>query len=98
MLLLVLAAVIVGAEVGRHLQNGLASRPPVAVAVGAMQLLAGWCLIPGGPFRCALGFCLLVCGALPLAMGLFQFWRRWRQAQSRKAKQTALLGRSGCCL
>jgi hypothetical protein len=87
--LLVVAAAIVGSEVGRELQKCLAYRPPVAVAVGAMQTLAGICLVPGGSYRMALGFCLILCGCLPLGMGLSQFWGRWRQARRRKAKQSA---------
>ena len=88
--LLVLAAGIVGTEIGRELQKCLAYRPPVAVAVGTMQVVAGFCLIPGGSYRTALGFCLMLCGCLPLGMSLFQFWGRWRQAQRRKAKQSAV--------
>ena len=94
MMTMILIAVIIGAiigiEVGKHLQKALYYRPPLAVAVGGMQILAGLCLLPGGFLRLGLAFCLIFCGFMPLSGALSLYWLRWRQAQRRKARQATV--------
>ena len=79
---------VVGGQIGLVLQKRLAARPLVAIAVGVMQVLAGYELvIADDPLRGALSWCLSLSGALPLGVGLNAALRRWKKSHQDKAAQ-----------
>ena len=83
---------VIGSQVGLVLQKRLAARPAVAVAVGVMQILAGYELVTADDaFRNALSWCLSLSGVLPLGSGLNVAVRRWKMSRQNKVARKQVI-------
>ena len=87
------AGAVIGSQIGLVLQKRLAARPLIAIAVGIMQVPAGYELVTtDDPFRSALSWCLSLSGVLPLGAGLTVAPHGWKRSrQSRPIQRQAVL-------
>ena len=83
---------VIGSQIGLVLQKRLAARPLIAMAVGVMQVLAGYELITADDsLRNALSWCLSLSGILPFGTGLNVALRRWKKSRQNKAAQRRVI-------
>ena len=79
---------VIGSQIGLVLQRRLAARPLAAIAVGVMQVSAGYELVTAdAPLRSALSWCLSLSGVLPLGAGLNVALCRWKKSRQDRVAQ-----------